>query len=549
MELTYKKYVDDVLNGNIKVGSNIKLAVERFQRDLVNPKFTFRQEQVERVISFFKLFHHYSGKTAGQPFDLLPWQQFFIANLFGFYMSDNLVKRRFEKSYLQIARKSGKTFLSAALCLYAMLADGEPNAEVLLLATTREQANIAFKMVRALAHQIDKNEKKIKSTKNSIECRKDTHYMKVLSSDGNTLDGYGPNLFLLDEYHAHKTADLYDVMTSGQGNRLNPLALVITTAGFNITGPCKKMRDLGVEILQGIKEDDTQFVMIFEMDEEDDWKNPDNWVKCAPCMNVTITKEYIANNINRAIISPSEATNVKTKILNMWVQSKETWIDNEYIEQDMRVVDWYEFQRENVWIGVDLSSVSDLTSVSFMFKNDEDKFIWKTISFLPEKALEKSENSFIYREAIKNGDLIITPGNVVDYRIISDKIDDLVNTNNMYVDSIAYDKYNATQWALEMQDRGYDMVEYSQSLSSFNRPTKDIERLIMEGSAIIDYSPLVKFCFTNVVLKQDWNGNAKPDKSQSSKKIDNVISMIQCLGGYHVSGNEVPFTFVIENEY
>lgn len=531
----YDKYSNDVLTGRITACSNIKLACKRFEH--FKEIYDFREDKVDRVIKFIGLLKHYSGKSAGKQFELMDWQQFFIANIFGFYHKDTN-SRVTNSVYLQISRKSGKSFLSAAISLYCLLGDGEADPQILFTATTKEQASICFGQAKQLALQLDRKEKVLSINKNEVLLNKDPGKLKVLSAEADKLDGYSPSVAIIDEFHAHKTSAVRDVMVSGQGARANPLEIIITTAGFNIEAPCKKHRDVCVEVLQGYKVDDSLFSMIFELDESDNWLDESVWVKSCPCMGVTIDTAYIKRNITKAKNNPSELVPVKTKILNIWCDSAETWIPSDMINQCSTAIDWSEFSNCDVYVGVDLSAVSDLTAVSYLFLNGDNKLVFKTNYYLPQAALDRHGDIAFYKEAAATGDLIITSGNVVDYRRITADINRIRDDYNANIVGVAYDKYNATQWALEMQDEGYNLIEFSQSLSSFNRPTKELERIIMSEQAIIDDNRMTKYCFKNVVLRYDYNFNCKPDKSKATNKIDGTISMCQCIGG--MLFNDVP---------
>lgn len=534
----FYEYCEGVLSGKIIACKPIYLACVRFKKFL--NEYDFKEKEVERVIKFISLFKHYSGKTAGQRFELLPWQQFLIANIFGFYIKGTN-KRLTNSVYLQISRKSGKSFLAAAIALYCLLADNESDPQVLFTATSFEQAGICFGQAKQLALQLDNKEKYLLINKSEVLLKKLPGKLKVLAADATKLDGYNPSVAIIDEYHAHKTSEVRDVMVSGQGARNNPLEIIITTAGLNTVSPCKIHRDVCLEILEGTKEDDHQFSMIFELDEEDDWLDEKVWSKASPNLDVTVSRDYMARMINQAKINPSKMVEVKTKLLNLWVESFSNWIPSEKITENSRDISWEKFTNKEVIVGVDLSAVSDLTAASFMFHDDQtDKLVFKTKYYLPEESLNKTENSFLYRKCVNSGDLTLTPGNVVDYNYIKQDIDKVRDVYNAYIQTISYDKYNATQWATEMQKEGYDMLDFSQGLASFNRPTKEIERLIMSNKVEIDNNELTKNCFNNVVLRFDHCFNCKPDKEKSANKIDGVISMCQCIGGYLFYNNELP---------
>ena len=326
----YYKYVDDVLSGNVITGANIQLACQRFQEDLNRDDLEFRESVVDRAISFISTMKHFKGKASGQNFILEPWQQFVVANIVGFYWKGTN-DRRYSSSYIEVSRKNGKTALAAALCLYFLIADGEDGAEVDLAANSREQAKIAFEFCYEFAKQLDPSGKYLTSHLKGIKFNVNASQLKVFAADASKLDGFNASFGLIDEYHAAKNSKVRDVIKSSMGMRQNPHLCTITTAGFDKTLPCYQLRSTAIEILHKLKEDDSMFIAIYSMDDNDDWTDEDNWVKCTPNMDVTVTKKYIKEQVKSALNNPSEEVGVKTKTLNLWCDSSEVWLSDSNI--------------------------------------------------------------------------------------------------------------------------------------------------------------------------------------------------------------------------
>ena len=430
------------------------------------------------------------------------------------------------------------TFLIAAIALYMLIADGEPAAQVLNIANNTKQAHLLFEMQQKLVKCLDPKHKYTKTLRDSIQVPKTSSYSQVLSSDSSGHDGSSPSTYILDEVHEMKDSKLWDVMISGTGFRVSPLGICISTSGFLLNGFLHNYRDVCIDILEHRKEDDEQFAAIYELDEEDDWKDEHNWIKANPNLGVTVTKKYLEGQIRSAINDSALETSVKTKNFNMWVSSKEIWISDDKIRKVMAPVNLEDYKDEECFMGVDLSAVSDLTSTTIMFppnpdrEVNPDKFVFKTIIYLPESELTENVNSYLYMIWKRENYLKVTSGNVVDYDFI---LKDQININDTnYIVNVAYDKWNATQWAINATSEGLPLSPYSQALGNFNGPTKTLERLIRTGQVIIDNNPIVRWAFSNVSLKIDHHENAKPTKAndEKSKKIDPVISMIQSLGGY-----------------
>jgi phage terminase large subunit-like protein len=227
--------------------------------------------------------------------------------------------------------------------------------------------------------------------------------------------------------------------------------------------------------------------------------------------------------------NPSEEVGVKTKNLNVWCDSSEVWLPEHYIIKSTKKVNLEDFRDCSCYVGVDLAATSDLTAVSYLIEKD-GLYYFKTHYYLPEAALIEKVDKELYKYWKQKGLVTITQGNVTDYDYI---INDLVAASNIVnLQMIGYDKYNATQWAIKSTELGLPLEEFPQNLGNFNKPTRELERLVMSNKTVIDNNEITRFCFRNVFLKADHNGNVKPNKSCDKKKIDGVIAMIQALGCY-----------------
>lgn len=426
------------------------------------------------------------------------------------------------------------TALAAALCLYYLFADGEDGAEVDLAANSKEQAKIAFEFCSVFTKQLDPKGKYLKSYRDTILFGRTNSKLKVFAADDSKLDGFNASFGLIDEYHSAKNSKVRDVIKSSMGMRDNPHLCTITTAGFDKTLPCYTLRTTAIEILHKLKEDDSLFIAIYSLDENDDWTLEKNWIKCTPNMNVTVTTKYLKEQVKSVVNNPSEEVGVKTKNLNIWCDTAEVWLSDNYIVKASQNVDLLRFKDDICYIGVDLSATSDLTAVAYLVPKD-DKFYFKVDYYLPESCLIDHPNREKYKIWKNQGYLNITAGNVVDYDYITR--DMMKQQENLRILSVGYDKWNATQWAITATSEGLPLEEYSQTIGNFNQPTKELERLILSGKVIIDNNEITRWCFRNVQIKEDHNGNTKPVKKIKQNKIDGVIAIIQSLGCYLLNPN------------
>lgn len=531
IEPAYIKYAHDVLSGKIVAGELVKLACARFLRFLEDPRYEFRADVVENVIRFVSHLRHFTGLHARRPFILEPWQQFAVAQIFGLYHKEEGT-RLTRSAYVEIARKNGKTAWLSSIALYGLIADGEMNAEVDFAANSREQARIAFRMCSTFASRLNPSANKIKCYQNRIEYKPMLSNLNLFAADSTKLDGWNASIACVDE--AHEASDggrLMAVLESSQGMRENPLFAIITTAGFNKNGPCYERRTVCSEILHGVKEDDSQFALIYTLDEGDDWRDEAVWPKANPNLGITVRPAFLRQEVIKANNNPSEEVNVKTKHFNIWCDAETVWIPDRYILNASQKLDYKQFEGQECYVGIDLASTGDLTAISFMVPK-EDKYYFWSHCYLPEAALREGRNSLQYLEWRRRGQLIITPGNVTDYEYI---LADLLKVNQcLRIQSVAYDPYNSTQFVISATDAGLPMEPYAQNLGNFNRPTRELERLILSGRVVIDNNEITRYCFRNVTLRRDHNGNVKPSKEyeSSGKRIDIVVAMLECLGSY-----------------
>lgn len=521
----YISYPIKVLSGEIPACLYIRQACQRYL-DFFD-KYEFKPEKCDRVINFISKLKHYLGAYNGKPFELLPYQKWIIYSIFGFYNGDSRVTKYV---YFEVSRKNGKTAFVAAICLYMLVADGENGAEVELVANSAKQAKIAFTMASKFLRSIDPKDKYFKRYRDTIKFDSKDGLLQVLSSDASGNDGYNAYCFVLDEAHEQRDSKLWDVMVSSQGMRNNPLGIITTTAGFSKFGFCYQYRDSCLNILNGSFTDDSQFAAIYTLDDGDDWEIKDNWIKANPSLGATVKSDFLETQINKAKNSPSSEIGAKTKNFNIWCDTAVGWLgydDVRNASQDLKYLP--NLNGKDVYCGVDLSAVSDLTAVSTMIV-DDDRFIFKTKYYLPQTCLIENSNKELYKKWHKRGYLTITQGNVVDYDYVTT---DLLKDSEIFnIQEVAYDDYNATQWAINATEQGLPLKPFSQSLGHFNRATKEFERLLRQGKIIIEDNEITRWCINNVTLKFDNNENCKPVKTFKQQKIDGVIAMLQALGAY-----------------
>lgn len=532
----YKQYAEDCISGKQVCCRYIKLAAQRYLSWFDRDDIEFRPDKVEHIVNFIEHIELFEDRWCGKKIKLEPFQRFLLYGGYGWYYK-NSDRRVVRHIILDIGRKQAKSTLCAAIALYHLIGEQANAAQIHIVANTRAQASILFDMVSKMSARMDKTGKHIKRTINKIRYPKLNSFCQVLASEAGHHDGFGSNLFVEDEMHEAKDTKLYDVLVSGQVSRWNSMSIICTTAGYNLSGPYYlEIRKGAIDMLEGLIENDSLFALIYTLDEGDDFRDKKNWIKSMPGLGVMVLEQDINDRIINIRTQPSTQRDVMTKTFNVWVQSAQTWIEDNYIMKSFQKIDLSDFKGEECYIGVDLSAVLDLTAVSLLFPPNPDrekypdKFVFKSWAFLPEDTIDISPNREFYKKARNSGHLIITPKNVVDYDYILNLLLYINENNPVY--GVYYDQYNATQFAINATDAGLNMVPFAQGLGNFNRPTKDMERLILSEKVVIDGSVIVRWNFQNIVLKEDHNSNIKPIKSGKDQKIDCVIAMIQALGGY-----------------
>lgn len=525
----WKEYIRDIKSGKIASGNLIKQAIDRFERFLSREDIYLDEKGLDECVDFIASIKHFLGKSAGKPFILEPWQEFIIANLFLKYKSTKY--RVANELYIQVSRKAGKDAFMAAIALYLMVLEGEASPEIVCAANSTDQGRILFNYITQFSKSIDPKENVISLYRNYVQTEFNNGICKVISSDASRADGMNLSAFFLDEFHEAKDRLMYDVLKSSQGMREQPLAVIITTAGYNLEGPCHDMYELAIQVLGEVKTMDNFFPFIWQLDPEDDYTDPKNFIKCQPNLGVTVTEEFMIGEANKAKADPTSEVGVKTKTFNIWCSSEFQWIKPEVIVQCMQDIKLEDYAGYSCIAGVDLSSVGDMSALSIMLPIEE-KRIFFNWSFLPEDSYKNHPNKELYRKFHQAGELDITPGNVIDYQYITNKIWQI--NQICPIIAIYYDPFNSSQWVINMTELGFNMQPYSQNMGNMNRPTKEFQKLVLEQKdIIIKKSSNFVWQIMGASIKEDYNQNIKVVKtSYTRQKIDNVIACITALGGF-----------------
>jgi phage terminase large subunit-like protein len=365
--------------------------------------------------------------------------------------------------------------------------------------------------------------------------------MRPLGGDSKTQDGINCHLGIIDEYHAHKDDTVKENLESSTVQRTQALIYHITTAGANVQSACKRYEDSVIEVLEGRNIDNSLWIMIHDIDQEDlqteqSWENKELWQKANPLLGNGLDINAIEKEFVKALNQSSKIRNFKTKNLNMWVDQEFDWIYNEiWMKGKVSEIPMQKFETFGAYAGLDLSTTTDLSAYVILSEPDEsgDRYA-KFNLFCPKDTIVKrsKEDRVPYQYWADQGYIIATPGNVIDYDIIEETINSTYHNHKII--RLEYDRYNATQLIQGLQEKGLNVSEFSQAIGTISAPTKEFEKLVYSGKIKHDGNPAVAWMLASCVIYADANENIKVHKGRSGangRRVDGIIALINALGG------------------
>ena len=529
-----ERYIDNVIRGKVPACRWVRLFCERHKRDLKTGRkrgLYFDRNAAQHAIDFYQFLRHSKGRWAGKTLELEPWQQALVWVLYG-WQRRKTGTRRFRSGYVEIARKNGKTTIASGLALYMMLADGEAGAEVYSAATKRDQAKLAWdeagRMVKASPY-----------LRQHVTVHKDKIFLKwdqaskyvPLGRDSDTMDGLNVHCAIVDELHAHRTSEIWDVLETGTGARTQALMFGITTAGFNQSSFCYERRKYTTQVLDGVIEDDSHFGIIFTLDEGDDEWDETNWIKANPNLGISVDLDDLREQARKAKELPSALTSFLTKRLNIWTRAAEHFIHPDKWRACGGAFDISLLDGRTCYAGLDLSNTLDITAFVLVFPPTEDDPYFRVLPrfWVPETAMhERSRRDQVPYDAwARAGWITAIPGDVIDYEWIYRQIDE--DAQRYDLQEIGFDRWGAAAIYLWMANRGLTVVQIGQGYASMSAPMKELEKLIVSRGLAHGDNPVLTWMAYNMVAMRDAAGNVKPDKKNSGEKIDGLVAMIMGL--------------------
>ena len=572
------QYAKDCINDTKHCCQKHRWACERFLRDISREgtdefPYIFDDAKAERFYKWASLHKHTKGVLVNTPIIFTPIQRFIFGNIYGWIHKDTGY-RRFTKAYWQVGRKNAKSQSLGLVGDYELMALGEDNSEVYIGATKTLQEKIIYNEVLEMLKKSSALFKgKWKEAYSTIVHIKSNSIMRALSKDdGKTGDGLNPQCGLIDEYHAHPTDEILEVIKTGMIARRQPLLFIITTAGNNLGGPCYRIEyPLVSQILNPDIEFDIPdyFCMVNELDRDeegnliDDINDEECWIKANPiAATYEVGLKNIRSNYMSAIKSPEKMVSFMTKNMNIWVkQSAQSYIDmakwkargrlNEDFENDLGI----SLYGYDAYVGIDVSKTIDLTAAGIVIPvdiNNSKKFITLAHGFIPEETVQTKERTdkIPYRLWSERGWLTITPGEIVDYRFMTRWIEETLNKYGLNIKDVCYDPYNATHYTQELEsNKGWGIVEIRQGIITLSEPTKSFRAETYQGNILHPINDLLDWAISNAVTKVDAQENIMLDKAKSTERIDPIAAVINAYTRAKVAADDDLSMYIMSDEF
>lgn len=525
------KYNTQIQSEKAVTSTRVKRVYSRLCSELKDRKsqWIYDDTKATRAVNFIEAFCRQSkGEWIGQKITLDLFQKAFISALFGIVHKKTGL-RRFRETLFLIARKNGKSTMLSAIALYMLVADGEGGAEIYSVATKKDQARIIFNEAVNMVRQSPALSKHLRKRKSDIYFPLTFSKMEALASDSNSLDGLNSHCVIIDELHAIKDRNLYEVMKQSMSARRQPLLVMITTSGTVRECIYDDMYSYAVKVADGLVQDEQFLPILYELDERSEWTDWKMWPKANPALGTIKKVEDLTAKVERAKNSPSDLSgilckdfNIRDTVAGMWLTFDD--VNNESIYDVEELRDCYAVS------GADLSSTTDLSCATLLvMKPGSDRKYVIQMYFLPEELLEQrvNEDKIPYDKWHDRGLLRLCSGNKVNYSDVTAWYVEMFQTYGIRPLWNYYDPWNSRYWVQEMEETGFEMVECRQGSKTLSQPMKEMEADLKAHNINYNNNPVLKWCLTNTSIERDKNDNIRPVKGKNSRlRIDGAVSLL-----------------------
>ncbi len=527
------EYYSKIESGEIITSRRIKRVYSRLADEIKNPKedspYRFDEELGERPIIFIETFCKQSQGDLGAPLKLELFQKAFIQALFGFIEKETGY-RRFRETLLLCGRKNGKSTLLSGIALYMLVADGEGAAEIYSVATKKDQAKKVLTEAVNMIKQSPELRAVLKKRRNDVYFTLTASIFEALASDSNTLDGLNTHCVIIDELHAIRDRNLYEVMKQSTSSRRQPLVVMITTAGTVRECIFDDMYKYACDVADGIIEDPLFLPITYELDAREEWTDPKMWIKANPGLGVIKQIKTLASFVERAKNDPSYLPGVLCKDFNVRETSSQSWLSFDEIN-NTATFELSEVYNTYAIGGCDLSATTDLTCATLLIRKPgiETIFVLQQY-FLPESRIEhleeKNTNEAPYRIWEKRGLLTVCSGNRVNYSDVTAWFVKMREEWKIDPVKIGYDRALAGYWLEEMKSNGFTLEQVAQGPFTFSQPMHEMGAAFGDHKVNYNNNPVLKWCMSNTAVKKSGLNNIEPKKITDKRRIDGTVSLL-----------------------
>lgn len=535
-----REYVELIKRGKIKTSARVRKVYARLLKEIDRPpknfKYYFDEETGERPISFIETFCKQSQGDLGAPLELELFQRAYIQALFGF-LDKETGYRRFRETMFLVGRKNGKTTLMAGIALYLLVADYEGAAEIYSVATKKDQARKALTEAVNMIKQSPELRAVIKKRRNDVYFAATSSKFEALASDSNTLDGLNSHGVIIDELHAIRDRNLYEVMKQSTSSRRQPLIVMITTAGTVRECIFDDMYEYACRVADGEEVDEAFLPILYELDERSEWLDPKMWIKANPGLGKIKQVETLRSFVERAKKNPADRAGVLCKDFNVRENDSTAWLPFDVInnEATFDLADVYDTYAIG---GCDLSSTTDLTCATLLIRKPNDKTVYVLQHyFLPQARIDEladkkqrsgghSNDEAPYKLWAERGLLTACQGARVNYSDVTAWFVQMRERYKIDCWKCGYDRALAGYWVDEMTANGFTMDKVIQGTYTFSQPMRELGAALQDKLVNYNNNPVLKWCLSNTGKKEQGLNNIMPVKISEKRRIDGMVSLL-----------------------
>lgn len=537
-----RQYVRAIRAGTVTVSEPVRQVYERLDAEAADKScpYRFSAKLGDHAIRFIETFcRHYEGEHAGQLVKLELWEKAFIQTLFG-WVDKKTRLRRFREFFLLVARKNGKSFLSACIMVYMLVADGEAGAQCVSIATKYDQAAIVYKTARKIIEQDADLSALVVPIIGGMEFKLTNSTMKALASKSKTLDGLNLHYCSCDELHAQEDRNLYDVTKQGMKARKQPIFGTITTAGFAREGIYDDMYEYARSVAMGTVADAHLLPVLYTLDDRAEWTDPDAWAKANPGLGTIKSRQQLADDVERAKHDPSCLPSLLVKDFNVQENASASWLPWAVLKNE--AVAEADYLNHTYAIGgCDLSATTDLTCATLLIRRPDDpQFYVLQQYFLPKARVEQVEHQgrkeAPYRLWAQQGWLTLCDGATVDYNDVTEWFVSMVQERDIRPLWVCYDAALSGYWVPQMTDMGFEMERIRQGPVTWTYPMKRMKGLFEDHRIVYQNNPILRWCLSNTAAKssnQRGIDSIQPEKITANRRIDGTVSLLNAMTGYY----------------